>query len=573
MDFHTLAPGSDAGTCGVATARSARPSGPPRDARSSSAAQRPARRPADGAGGACARVSGDGVAGSRNPRAAGPASAALGELGCGGGGVSPPSWHHLTDTKTEREQRDPPEIATRSGAPPTRGADKKRAARERKCEVFEGYAPGTTRLLARRVDAFVIAYRVELFPAFADELCERQSLADLGGGAELILSGGIALALGPSRRQDFFAFQNADVRGAVDLRAPGGWTLEVVLRATFLATHNLAEALAVAERVARGFGAPHERRMRRFDLAADFTGWPLRRDDAERFSTRAGKSSFFVDRKDLDEAEALLVKPRIREFARNGVGVTGLAFASGNDLSARLYAKSFELGLPGREVKRAIEHDLWRAGGWRGEDVTRLEFQHRGTFLDEIKLRDPADLSQRLDAIWAYDTTRFLRMRMPRTASRLERCEEDPRWLAARCAFRHDVSPITRTRALRGGARAAQVVGATLSHSAAAGKLERVPPEKRRAHGDDPRDWLDEALETHDLRARLFEAVLSRTAPAIERASAEYTDQLLQRRGADALTAFGERVNGLNARFWSIDDERVSTDQPGDSSAKRSSNT
>ncbi|HET9932458.1 MAG TPA: hypothetical protein VFQ35_17265, partial [Polyangiaceae bacterium] len=413
-----------------------------------------------------------------------------------------------------------------------------------------------------RVDALAVAFRVELSGSFADELCERQALADVGGGAELKLPSGIALALRRSRRQSFYAFQNADVRGAVDLLASGGWTLEVVLRAAFLATHPLSAALAVAERVAVGFGEAHERRLRRFDLAADFVGWPLRRDDAERFSTRAGKASFLVDSKDLDEVETLLVKPEIREFSRNGVGVTGLTFAAGGDLSARVYAKSFELSLPGREAKREIEHALWRAAGWCGQEVTRAEFQHRGPFLDEINLRDPYALEPNLDAIWAYDTQRFLRMKVPGTASRVERCADDPRWVATRGAFRHDVSPIARTRALRGGASAAQVVGATLSHSAAAGSLERAPHLERVTQRDELCDAFEDAIETIGGYDRVYNEVLRRTAPANARASAEFAARLVLRHGPDALKVFFGRVNGLNARFWSVDDERATCGVP-----------
>jgi hypothetical protein len=140
-----------------------------------------------------------------------------------GGGVSPPSWHHPEDRDADLKKPDAPVTVAGLNAVPTRGADKKRAARARKIAVLDGSRPGTTRLLARRVDALAIAYRVELSTAFTDELCERQALAELGGCAELTLPGGIALALGRSRRQDFFSFQNADVRGALDLRASGRW--------------------------------------------------------------------------------------------------------------------------------------------------------------------------------------------------------------------------------------------------------------------------------------------------------------------------------------------------------------
>jgi hypothetical protein len=313
MASDTLTPGNEAGTCGVATARSGRRSAKPSDARSSFAARSGTSGRADNGGSSRARAPGSGAKRWTARKAASEAAAptlAEGEVGCAGGGVSPPSWHHLTDQEDSPAQLDASVIVTGSDALPTHGADRKRAARARRGDVFEGCPPDTTpaptRLLARRVDALAVAYRVELSPAFADELGERQAFADLGGCAELTLASGIALALGRSRRQDFFSFQNDDVRGAVDLRASGGWTLEVVLRATFLATHPLDAALAVAERVALGFGQPHERRLRRFDLAADFMGWPLRRDDAERFSTKAGKSSFLVDRYSIRRMMSLM---------------------------------------------------------------------------------------------------------------------------------------------------------------------------------------------------------------------------------------------------------------------------
>ncbi len=367
-----------------------------------------------------------------------------------------------------------------------------------------------------------------------------------------------AVALVPNRRNEFYAFENADVRGALDLLASGGWVLEVVLRATFLATHSLADALAVAELVAAGFGEVLQVRLRRFDLAADFMGWPLRRDDAERFSTRAGKASFIVDSKDLDEVGTQLVKPAVQEFARNVVGVTGFAIGSGNDLSARIYAKSFELSLPGREAKREIEHALWRTRDWKGQDVTRVEFQHRGAFLDEIKMRDPHALEPALDTICAYDTQRFLRMKVPDTASRVERCAEDPRWTATRAAFRHDVSPIPRTRAIRGGAAAALVVGATLSYAAAAGELERVSVSQRPTSCDDINAALDDALENAGLRTRLIDEMMRRTEPANRRAVEEVVDRHLLKHGPNALAVVGARINGLIARFSSVDDANVS---------------
>lgn len=258
------------------------------------------------------------------------------------------------------------------------------------------------RLVGSRVDALVIAFKIEVSQSVRDELEERQAIADEAGAAELRLAA-LAFAMRPSRKRDAIAFENDDIRCVYDPRASGGWCLEVVTRAVYLATYSLEAAISLAERLAVGLGTVQGTRLRRFDVAADLSGFPLSNEDALRIvTTRARTDSFLVtDPKDIDEAEGELCRSNLREHRSASREVTGFTVAPGNPLSLRIYNKSVELSLPGREQKLAIEHENWRQNGWDGvSEVVRIEFQCRGTFLDEVELRNPHELEGKLDSVW-----------------------------------------------------------------------------------------------------------------------------------------------------------------------------
>ncbi len=99
-------------------------------------------------------------------------------------------------------------------------------------------------LAGNRVDALVVAFQVALDEGADDELEERQAFADLAGRSELTLAG-LAFCIRRNRSSDRFCFENADARCFVDRRASGGWMLEVVVRAVFLAAHSLDVSLAL----------------------------------------------------------------------------------------------------------------------------------------------------------------------------------------------------------------------------------------------------------------------------------------------------------------------------------------
>jgi hypothetical protein len=297
------------------------------------------------------------------------------------------------------------------------------------------------------------------------------------------------------------------------------------------------------------------------DLCADFASFPLARNDVERMATtRAHADSFMATRKDVDEAGGELCQVGLREHRDQRLEVTGITVAAGNPVMARVYDKSAELLLPGREQKRAIEHAIWRNGGWDGsEQVTRVEFQHRGEFLDEIHLRDVDALVEQLDALWQRDV-RWLRMVEPESATRRKRCKLDLRWLpVAEMIFRHPAEPIQRSRTPRGGAPPAQVLGAVLSRLGATGRLHRCELGIT-ADGE----VLDETGFAEILTPSEAESWLGREVRCRMLAAGEdVVVALLCRYGPrDAVRVLATKINANVARFASIDDLRRAVPEP-----------
>jgi hypothetical protein len=408
------------------------------------------------------------------------------------------------------------------------------------------------------VDALVLASKVDVSPAVLDELRERQSIADLAGGAELRV-GGHMFAIKRNRRMGFCAFENADLRGTFDERATGGWRLEVVLRATFLATHSLATALDLGKAVCAAFGDIQGMRLRRFDLAADYVNFPLSREDVDRVVTRRARTqSFVVDRKkDLDDAPGDPYEPTRNavEHRSPTMVVTGITVAQANPLMARIYDKTAELRLAGREEKRTIEHALWTRGGWNGSsDVTRVEFQHRGAFLDEVELRDPFKLEGKLDAVWQHDV-KWLRLVDPSTASRRTRCTLDPRWSAVvGTEFRHCAAPVERVRN-RGGAKPEHVFGAAMSRLASTGRLTRID-----FGVNEQGEPLTETAFVERMEERaLVPWLTERVDGVFQRAASDTLAAMLNRWGPrEAVRRFLAKYNGVAARFSSADDTAAS---------------
>lgn len=411
-------------------------------------------------------------------------------------------------------------------------------------------ATGTTRALACRVDALVVAFKVVLSPAIDCELNDRQALANVAGAAEM-RAGAIRFAIKRNRSRDHFILENSDMRVVVDRCARGGWTVEVTVRAIYLATHPLGDAVALTGRLAAALGGVSEARLRRFDLAADFAGFSLAPSDVERLQTTRSKAEqFVVQDKDVAEVGTPLGRS-LREYRDSALKVTGFAVSSGNPVMARIYDKQAEVSLPGREEKRAIEEARWLSSGWdRNQGVVRVEFQHRGPFLDEIKLRDPQHLERAIDAVWQRDV-RWLTLIDPSSATRRCRCVLDPRWeVVAITVFAHVASPIARSREFRGGAKPEHVLGNAVSRLASTGKLDQLEFDVA-----DNGEILDEnsfgQMSADDARAWV-QRTLTAIASALPEDLARHA--LIRRAPREAALTLFSKLRAASARFSSADD-------------------
>lgn len=58
--------------------------------------------------------------------------------------------------------------------------------------------------------------------------------------------------------------------------------------------------------------------------------------------------------------------------------------------------------------------DIWRRNGWNGQDpVTRIEMRYDRTALRELGCESVAETFERLDALWAYSSSRWLHHTIP----------------------------------------------------------------------------------------------------------------------------------------------------------------
>jgi hypothetical protein len=169
-------------------------------------------------------------------------------------------------------------------------------------------APGMSgpalKVVGRRVDALVLAYRVALDEGFLHHLQARAEVAKLHGAASVRWGDLVWGALRFSRAQNVWHVTNEPYfQLHVDLCAPGrvehanddgtvrtepGWTLEIKWLAATLASRSLqsvldesrAIALSLSERTpATPAGFLYEERLRRIDLCADVAGWRIEAAD------------------------------------------------------------------------------------------------------------------------------------------------------------------------------------------------------------------------------------------------------------------------------------------------------
>ena len=371
-------------------------------------------------------------------------------------------------------------------------------------------APTELRCVGLRVDWYACAFRVDLSRdarrALERAASDARGMLDRGDDERAskrksapFTFGDVAGELQPRKVKGAFTITNGLMK--IDVDTTDAWSVVVELRAMYLAKIPFESAIEAARAIARSFGAIDGERVRRIDLAADVVGWRIDASDATALIGRAlrtcgrgsvadyrpGVDDFAWTPKDREHVDAEVLAMESRTFWA-GHRVTGITVCAGSPIMARIYDKTIELSLHGREAKREAEETRWRANGWRGERVTRIEFQIRSEILrefrdgvgndDERSARNPDRLIGWLDAIFAYCTSQWARLILPGTSERLCRCHVDPRWTFLRSLrFRHEAEPAIRLRTRR-GADVAGVLGCARSLAASTGTsfAMAVPP-------------------------------------------------------------------------------------------------
>lgn len=438
-------------------------------------------------------------------------------------------------------------------------------------------------LVGARVDALTCAFRVELDDEFVAELRARRELACRHGRASFVWSPPASLAgrgraageagaewrhlaegqpivgqIGRSEAGKYHVAREGLYRLLVLEHGPGGsryvhdvtgeileepgWTVEIVWYAETLAEWGIDRCLGEAAAMAWQMGRVVEMAVRRFDLCCDVAGWEIHPEDAAAIVKRP-RASYDVasDATELDELGARSRRrrgapqphanagPTTHETGKPGYRrICGLSIGAGGALMARVYNKVLELGLAGREAKRAIEHERWKANGWDGvAPVTRVEFQIRGAALRELGLRDPAairetvvgddgkargqrilrhedgravTLAERLPWVWAT-MLRWVRLVVPDREQRFScRLETQWRWKFLELVTFGPVQPLRRCR-VRGVASEAMALGVALSQAARAGELDAVALGED-AWSESPQAYARQTAE-ETLRARV----------------------------------------------------------------------
>jgi len=343
------------------------------------------------------------------------------------------------------------------------------------------------RHIGHRIDALVVAYRVQLSEEARGELRRAAGVALRHGRSELRLlipgktgshDTDFCVCEVRAQKGERLNFENADLRGVfletLAMDEPG-WSLELVARAVYLACHSLDDVVQELRTWAAAFGRVFEERLRRVDLCADFERFPIAAPDGDAFvrPPRSTMTSWTEGRKPDAKWH--------KTYRMAGQIVTGHTICPANALMLRVYDKTQELRVHRDPVKEHVERVIWAEHGWTGEQVTRIEFQIRGEAAKELLGRQVDRLRRELPALWRYCSERWVRLVVPDAATRLRRCPLDPRWQAVQAVdWGPKQDPSVRTRH-RGMATALQAWGTMLT---AMGQAEALTDEMTDQRGE-----------------------------------------------------------------------------------------
>jgi hypothetical protein len=182
-------------------------------------------------------------------------------------------------------------------------------------------------------------------------------------------------------------------------------TVRVQPRAEFLHAVGPAAVVAAITEVLEAELRHLRLWVNRVDLFADWQGWSLELDDAQRFVCRADAR-------------------RTYEIAGT---VTGFEFGSRKTKTvlARLYDKTADIAAKGT----AWWLEVWGDRYQPGLPVHRLEFEFGRQALVEFDLNTPTQVLDGAGSLWAYATEYWLTYRSPRADGTRSRWPLAPEWL------------------------------------------------------------------------------------------------------------------------------------------------
>ena len=99
----------------------------------------------------------------------------------------------------------------------------------------------------------------------------------------------------------------------------------------------------------------------------------------------------------------------ISQYAKGGK-FTGWSVGEGGSIMARLYDKTAEIEVSGKDYMRG----LWTEAGWNGESrIWRVEFEFQRDCLKQLGLRGLPSIMGNRNGLWSYATTEWLKLTIP----------------------------------------------------------------------------------------------------------------------------------------------------------------
>jgi hypothetical protein len=315
--------------------------------------------------------------------------------------------------------------------------------------------PCSTRPLAAGVDTLHLTWEATLLDCVLERLDALKEVAQGGDQAPVIVVGKHRFEVQGYGAKPCWRFILAGKTATLKIRRrpkAGQPTIMAELRSAYLWRHGADGAVRDIERAIEGWCVSEVRdgalapalsraKVSRLDMAVDVQGFePTWHQFCEghfvsrtRLMTAHYKNAFVNhDHEDLEGA-----------LHFSGGRLQGLTFGRG-DTSARIYDKTHEIKRSGKRWMEAV----WRAAGWVGEKVWRLEFQLRGeglkNWLSEFRFGAEGSrgnfttgkywwsIRKSLDGIWGYLTGRegrgWLTLKTPSGDTNRTRWEHHPAW-------------------------------------------------------------------------------------------------------------------------------------------------